>query len=213
MVILYENKAHGAYDHVFIFACTCLCGILVLWPRIKPAPPKVQVLNLNRWTAWEVPLWPFNASERFGVITVIITQLYTQVLVSHGPEVSVTLASFFSFFCFFLYTHTHTHTHTYIYVVYIFSVVLLAALNSCWHVWTSFWQCRVHALTQNQVCTCCSCSSGSAGLCGLPAAVSCPQHPFPHWIPAFPSSRGLSLISGGTENQLTKLTEMRLKLS
>ena len=86
----------------------------------------MQVLNLNRWTAWEVPLWPFNASERFGVITVIITQLYTQVLVSHGPEVSVTLASFFSFFCFFLYTHTHTHTHTHIYMLYIYS------LSSCW---------------------------------------------------------------------------------
>ena len=31
------------------------------------------------------------------------------------------------------------------------TVILPAALNSCWHVCTSFLQCKVYALTQNQV--------------------------------------------------------------
>ena len=45
--------------------------------------------------------------------------MYTQVLVSCGPEVSVTLAAFLRLFCFFIHT---------IYVCYIY----IYYLTSCW---------------------------------------------------------------------------------
>ena len=38
MLILFWGPCHGA------------CGILVLWPGIKPAPPAVEEWNLNHWT-------------------------------------------------------------------------------------------------------------------------------------------------------------------
>ena len=40
--------------HVFFFGCEA-CGILALWPGIKPMPPYIVKQSLNHWTAREVP--------------------------------------------------------------------------------------------------------------------------------------------------------------
>ena len=42
---------------IFVFWLHCVaCGILVSWPRIRPAPLAVEVQSLNHWTSREVPL-------------------------------------------------------------------------------------------------------------------------------------------------------------
>jgi len=40
--------------HVFFFGCEA-CGILALWPGIKPMPPYIVKQSLNHWTTREVP--------------------------------------------------------------------------------------------------------------------------------------------------------------
>ena len=43
-------------DNFFFFwPCSVVCGILVPWLGIKPAPPTVEARSLNPWTAKEVP--------------------------------------------------------------------------------------------------------------------------------------------------------------
>ena len=51
----YNTSTDSVFVFLIFFCCT-VCGTLVLWPGIKPAPPALEAQSLNYWTIMEVPL-------------------------------------------------------------------------------------------------------------------------------------------------------------
>ena len=65
-----DSDIKGQHLHNFILAylfiywtCRTTCEILVLWPGTEGMPPALEELNLNYWTAREIPMPSYYGTE------------------------------------------------------------------------------------------------------------------------------------------------------
>ena len=54
LFILFKNYLEKSVIKCISSLCHTACGILVLWPRIKPRPPALETWSLNHWTTGKV---------------------------------------------------------------------------------------------------------------------------------------------------------------